>query len=61
MAIVTDTVEQATRRAWAAYAEALRGLEGPEYDRAEQDAWAELQVALGALGGTSLLPDDRSV
>ena len=61
MATVTDTAEQAIKHAWAAYAEALRGLEGSEYEQAEQDAWADLQTTLGALGGTSLLPGEPSV
>lgn len=49
MTIVTPNVEQETRRAWSDYADSLRGLEGQEYDRAEQDAWEELQATLHAL------------
>lgn len=50
MTTVTPNVEQETRRAWAQYADRLRGLDGGEYDAAEQDAWDELQTALQALG-----------
>lgn len=49
MTTVMPNVEQETRRAWALYADRLRGLEGEEYDAAEQDAWEELQSALRAL------------
>jgi len=49
MTTVTPNVEQETRRAWAEYADRLRGLDGEEYDAAEQDAWQALQAALQAL------------
>jgi hypothetical protein len=53
-----DVDEQ--RRAWLDYAQRLRGLEGEEYDRAEEEAWEELQATLRDLeGGTS--PGDRPV
>jgi hypothetical protein len=39
------------RQMWADYLERLRGLEGAEYDRAEQEAWQELQEALAAARG----------
>ncbi len=61
MATVTDNVEQSTREAWAEYAEHLRGLEGDEYDRAEQQAWDTLQERLSHLEDVSLLPVDPSV
>jgi hypothetical protein len=61
MATVTDNVEQSTRAAWAEYAEHLRGLEGSEYDRAEQEAWDMLQKRLSDMGAVSLLPVDHSV
>ena len=35
-----------TRLAWDAYAEATHGLEGEEYDRAEEEAWQRLQDVL---------------
>jgi len=50
MPTVTPRLEEETRRAWSDYAERLRGLEGEEYDRAEQDAWEQLQATLAALG-----------
>ena len=37
------------REAWAAYSRALEGLEGQDYDLAERDAWAQLQVELRAI------------
>ena len=49
MMTVVDT-EELQRRMWADYLERLRGLEGAEYDRAEQEAWQELQEALAATG-----------
>ncbi len=55
MATVTES-EQAAQQAWAAYAERLDGLEGRDYDHAEQDAWEELQATLDALREGSLLP-----
>jgi len=45
-----------TRRAWDEYAEATRGLEGAEYDRAETEAWQRLQDALGTGATASALP-----
>ena len=55
MPAVARTVEEETRRAWSAYAARLEGLEGEEYDRAEQEAWAVLQETLDELqGGSSL-------
>jgi hypothetical protein len=38
-----------TRRAWRAYSERLRDLHGDEYERTEQEAWAELQGELRRL------------
>jgi hypothetical protein len=56
MSTVARTVEAETRRAWDTYAERLAGLEGEEYDRVEQEAWAALQDTLDTLqsGPTSL-------
>jgi hypothetical protein len=50
MMTVADTEDQ-QRRIWADYLERLRGLEGAEYDQAEQEAWQELQAALAAARG----------
>ena len=50
MTTVTTDLEQEKRRAWGEYAESVRGLEGPEYEAAEQEAWARLQEALRAAG-----------
>ena len=52
MTTATPQLEQETRQAWSDYAESLQGLEGAEYDRAEQDAWEQLQATLHALGAT---------
>ena len=49
MTIVTPNVEQETRRAWSDYADSLRGLEGEEYDRAEHEAWEQLQTTFDSL------------
>ena len=38
-----------TRRAWTAYSEKVRDLSGEEYERVEQDSWAELQSELRSL------------
>ncbi len=38
-----------TRRAWTAYSERLRELNGDEYERAEQESWATLQGELRRL------------
>ena len=57
MTTVTGNLEQETRRAWAEYAESLRGLDGEEYDRAEEAAWDELQATLHAVGATVALDD----
>lgn len=38
-----------TCRAWHAYSERLRGLRDEEYERAEHEAWAELQGELRRL------------
>ncbi len=57
MTTVTPNLEHETRRAWGDYADRLRGLEGAEYDEAEQEAWAHLQATLQALGVESSLHD----
>jgi hypothetical protein len=36
--------------AWATYSRTLEGLQGQDYDLAERDAWAQLQVELRAIG-----------
>jgi hypothetical protein len=53
-AIVHDTeklreLDDGKRQAWQAYTEGLRGLNGDEYERAEQDSWDELQRELRRL------------
>jgi hypothetical protein len=50
MTTVTPHLQQETRRAWSDYADRLRGLEGADYDQAEQEAWEHLQATLQALG-----------
>lgn len=45
------------QQAWRDYADRLRGLEGEEYDRAEQDAWDELQAALREARGEAATSD----
>jgi hypothetical protein len=54
MPTVAHTAED-TRRAWDDYADSLRGLEGAEYDRAEEEAWQRLQEALDDLRGATAL------
>ena len=58
MATVTETVDASTKAAWDAYAERLRGLEGAEYDRAEREAWSELQASLDELQPATAPTDD---
>ena len=56
MPTVARTLEAETRRAWDTYADRLAGLEGAEYDRAEQEAWTVLRDTLDELqGGSSSL------
>lgn len=42
-------LDAGTRRAWQAYSERVRGLDGEEYERVEQESWAELQGELRRL------------
>ena len=42
-------LDDGTRRAWMAYTERLRDLDGEEYERAEHDSWSELQRELERL------------
>ena len=51
MSTVAQTSETQTRRAWTEYAASLDGLEGAEYEHAEQEAWERLQDALRRLDG----------
>lgn len=53
--------EEQTRRAWAQYVDALEGLSGAEYERAEDDAWTQLQTTLEALRRSEAPPDSSSV
>ena len=46
------------QQAWEQYAERLRGLEGEEYDRAEEEAWEDLQAALREARGEAATTDD---
>lgn len=39
-------LEERKRQAWAGYTESLRGLEGAEYDAAEERSWEQLQREL---------------
>ena len=61
MTTATPQLEQETRQAWSDYAESLQGLEGAEYDRAEHDAWEQLQATLQALGVADAPLGDPSV
>jgi hypothetical protein len=56
MTVASTQDEQ--RRVWHDYLERLRGLEGADYDRAEQEAWKELQAALAEARGEPVPPDD---
>ena len=51
MPTVAHSSEMQTRRAWTEYAASLDGLEGAEYEAAEQEAWERLQDALRGLDG----------
>ena len=51
MSTVAQSSEMQTRRAWTDYAASLDGLEGAEYELAEQEAWERLQDALRRLDG----------
>jgi hypothetical protein len=42
-------LDAGTRGAWRAYSERLRGLAGEEYEREEDESWAELQSELRLL------------
>jgi hypothetical protein len=46
------------QQAWQDYADRIRGLEGEEYDRAEAEAWTELQAALGEPRDEAATADD---
>jgi hypothetical protein len=61
MPTVARTMEGETRRAWDAYADRLNGLEGEEYDRAEEEAWAQLQETLEELRGAGTALQDPPV
>ena len=61
MTTVTPHLQQETRRAWSDYADRLRGLEGAEYARAEQEAWEPLQAVRPALGAADAQLHDPSV
>ena len=42
-------LDERTRRAWADYTEALRELEGRDYEDAEDESWDRLQEQLREL------------
>jgi hypothetical protein len=42
-------LDDGARRAWQAYSERLRPLDGEEYERAERESWEELQRELRRL------------
>lgn len=42
-------IDTDTCRAWSAYSERLRDLQGDEYERAESESWTELQIELRRL------------
>jgi len=42
-------LDDGARRAWQAYSERLRDLEGDEYERIEDECWTELQRELRRL------------
>ena len=39
-------LDEVTRRAWGAYSEQLRDLQGEEYELAEHESWTKLQTEL---------------
>ena len=51
MPTAARNIEDEQRRAWDDYADRLRGLEGADYERAEEEAWQELQATLRHLSG----------
>ena len=46
------------QQAWRDYADRLRGLDGEEYDRAEQEAWEDRQTAHREARGEAATADD---
>jgi len=42
-------LDDGTRRAWMAYNDRLRDLDGEEYEQAETQSWMELQTELRRL------------
>jgi hypothetical protein len=54
-------LEERTRRAWSAYRESLRGLEGRDYEEAEARCWERLRRRLADVEQrrAELLPPDR--
>ncbi len=61
MVTAIDTVDAQRRRAWGDYVDALQDLHGPQYDHAEQEAWAHLQASLDALDGDGRAPSTAPV
>lgn len=46
---VLRELDAGTRLAWKAYSDSLRDLTGEDYERVEQESWAELQGELRRL------------
>jgi hypothetical protein len=44
-----EEIERRVQQAWADYSASVRGLEGAEYDDAENKAWARLQRRLAEI------------
>ncbi len=42
-------LDDGTRRAWTAYSERLRDLDGEEYEQVEAQSWTKLQAELRRL------------
>lgn len=47
--LILAQLDDRTLAAWSTYSDAVRDLDGAEYERAERDAWASLQVELRAI------------
>jgi hypothetical protein len=45
-----EELDERTRRAWATYRDALQDKTGRDYDEAETEAWADLQLRLQEVG-----------
>jgi hypothetical protein len=61
MTTALPKLDEATRRAWSDYVDALEGLTGQAYADAEQDAWTRLQETLAALEARDAPPRSSRV